>query len=123
MLDQSTRTSILELDLKGHGKRAIARVLKVSRNVVREVLQSRSVEVPPMARPEKAEPYLADIRALYASCAGNLVRVHEELVKTGAVLSYQALTAFCRRHGIGQKPKKPTGRYYFEPGEEMQHDT
>jgi hypothetical protein len=33
------------------------------------------------------------------------------------------LTAFCRRHGIGQTPPAPAGRYHFEPGEEMQHDT
>lgn len=51
------------------------------------------------------------------------MRVHEELLAGGAALSYQALTAFCRRHGIGQAPVKPAGRYYFEPGEEMQHDT
>ena len=41
----------------------------------------------------------------------------------GAALSYQALTAFCRRHGIGHAPLKPTGHYHFEPGKEMQHDT
>jgi hypothetical protein len=56
-------------------------------------------------------------------CKGNLVRVHEELVSGGAVMSYQALTAFCRRHGIGQAPVVPSGRYHFEPGEELQHDT
>jgi len=56
-------------------------------------------------------------------CKGNLVRVHEELVGGGAALSYQALTAFCRRHGIGQPPVVAAGRYQFEPGEEMQHDT
>jgi hypothetical protein len=33
------------------------------------------------------------------------------------------LTAFCRRHDIGQTEKKPAGQYYFVPGEEMQHDT
>ena len=38
-------------------------------------------------------------------------------------MSYQALTAFCRRHGIGQAPIVPAGRYHFEPGEEVQHDT
>lgn len=38
-------------------------------------------------------------------------------------MSYPALTAFCRRHGIGQTPIVPAGRYEFEPGEEMQHDT
>jgi Mu transposase, C-terminal domain len=51
------------------------------------------------------------------------VRVHEELVAGGAELSYQALTAFCRRHGIGQQPIVPSGRYHFEPGVELQHDT
>ena len=38
-------------------------------------------------------------------------------------LSYPALTAFCRRHGIGQKPKVAAGQYEFPPGEELQHDT
>jgi len=51
------------------------------------------------------------------------VRVHEELVAGGAQLSYPALTAFCRRHDIGQAPAVPAGRYEFAPGEEMQHDT
>ncbi|MGH6609089.1 MAG: hypothetical protein ACRECQ_02435, partial [Burkholderiaceae bacterium] len=50
------------------------------------------------------------------------MRVHEELLADGAALSYQALTAFCRRQGIGQTPIAPTGRYHFEPGVEMQHD-
>jgi len=51
------------------------------------------------------------------------VRVHEELAAGGATLSYPALTAFCRRHGIGQTPVVPAGRYHFEPGVELQHDT
>ena len=51
------------------------------------------------------------------------MRVHEELVAAGAELSYPALTAFCRRHGIGQAPPVASGQYHFEPGEEMQHDT
>lgn len=38
-------------------------------------------------------------------------------------MSYQALTAFCRRHGIGQEAKQPAGSYDFKPGEELQHDT
>jgi len=56
-------------------------------------------------------------------CKGNLVRVHEELTADGAQMSYQALTSFCRRHGIGQAPIVPAGRYHFSPGEELQHDT
>jgi len=51
------------------------------------------------------------------------VRVHEELAASGATLSYPALTAFCRRQGIGQTPVVPAGQYHFEPGVEMQHDT
>jgi hypothetical protein len=58
-----------------------------------------------------------------STCKGNLVRVHEELTAGGASLSYQALTAFCRRHGLGQTPSEPAGQYHFEPGVEMQHDT
>ena len=51
------------------------------------------------------------------------MRVHEELVAGGAQLSYPALTAFCRRHGIGYQPPVAAGRYDFAPGEELQHDT
>jgi hypothetical protein len=51
------------------------------------------------------------------------VRVHEELRAAGAQLSYAALTAFCRRHGIGYQPPVAAGQYDFAPGEEMQHDT
>jgi len=51
------------------------------------------------------------------------VRVHEELIAGGADLSYPALTAFCRRHGIGQAPVVAAGRYDFLPGQELQHDT
>jgi len=56
-------------------------------------------------------------------CQGNLVRVHEELLAAGAQLSYAALTAFCRRHGIGYQAPVAAGQYDFAPGEELQHDT
>jgi transposase len=123
MLDQSTRAAILKLREKGHGTRAIARALGLSRAAVRKVIGSGSEAVPPLARAEKAAPLRDQIALHFARCKGNLVRVHEELVAEGATLSYQALTAFCRRHGIGHEPKAPAGRYHFEPGEEMQHDT
>ena len=123
MLSRSQRTAILELASQGVGKREIARVLGVSRISVRRVLRACSAEVPELDRGEKAEPYRQQILDLLHECKGNLVRVHEELVAGGAALSYQALTAFCRRHGIGQPPVAPAGRYEFSPGEEMQHDT
>jgi transposase len=123
MLDQKQRSAILELRKQGHGIRAIARALRVSRSAVRKVLESGSEQVPHIARPQAGEPWRQEILAQYGLCKGNLVRVHEELVKKGAPISYQALTAFCRRHGIGFEPKRPSGRYHFEPGQEMQHDT
>jgi hypothetical protein len=72
---------------------------------VREVLQSGSVEVPALARAEICDSYRQQILELLPLCKGNLVRVQEELAASGAMLSYSALTAFCRRHGIGQAPK------------------
>jgi transposase len=123
MIHHDIRAAILALREKGYGTRSIARMLKVSRWTVREVLKAGSPEVPRPMRPEKASGLEADIRELHQRCKGNLVRVHEELLARGAKLSYQALTGFCRRHGIGYQPPKPAGRYHFEPGEEMQHDT
>jgi transposase len=123
MLDQSQRTAVLELHRQGHGSRAIARVLQISRGAVRDVLAAGTAAVPALTRKELADPYLDDIRRLYASCKGNLVRVHEELRADGARFSYQALTGFCRRHGIGTDPITPAGAYTFDPGVEMQHDT
>jgi len=123
MLSQAQRTTILELHMKGVSKREIARVLEISRVAVRKVLRSNSTEVPELQRPEKAEPYRQQILELFGKCKGNLVRVHEELIASGAEMSYPALTAFCRRHGIGQTPPVAAGQYHFEPGEETQHDT
>jgi transposase len=123
VLDEHQRIAVLALAKKGFGTRRIARALQVSRAAVRDVLASGEAQVPKLTRPEKGEPYREQIVELYASCQGNLVRVHEELAGAGAKLSYQALTAFCRRHEIGRAPKPPAGRYDFAPGEEMQHDT
>lgn len=123
MLDQSTRAAILKLEQQGHSIRGIARAMKLSRGAVRQVLRSATEIVPRLVRPEKATPYREQILELYGRCKGNLVRVHEELLAAGAQLSYQALTAFCRRQGIGQERKPPVGEYHFEPGQEMQHDT
>jgi transposase len=114
---------MLELSAQRASIREIARVLRVSRLTVRKVLRSNSTSVPEIQRAEKAEPYRQQILDLLISCKGNLVRVHEELAAGGATLSYPALTAFCRRQGIGQTPVVPAGQYHFEPGVEMQHDT
>jgi hypothetical protein len=124
MLDQTIRQTILTLRNAGHGTRAIAKALNISRGAVKTVLADGRAPPPPMERAEKAESHRDEVLALYSECKGNLVRVHEELAARGLVtLSYPALTAFCRKHGIGHEPAKPAGKYYFEPGQEMQHDT
>jgi hypothetical protein len=124
MLDQTIRQAILTLREAGNGTRAIARALGISRGAVKDVLADGTAAPPALTRAEKAEPHRDEILAFHQSCKGNLVRVHEELLARGLVdLSYPALTAFCRKHGIGHEARKPSGRYHFEPGQEMQHDT
>jgi transposase len=124
MLDPTQRQTILTLRDAGNGIRAIARALGISRVAVKRVLAGGQASPPLLERAEKADAHRDDILALLAECKGNLVRVHEELETRGIVtLSYPALTAFCRKHGIGHEPAKPAGRYDFAPGKEMQHDT
>jgi len=123
VLDLDIRRAVLELRDRGQGVRAIARALKVSRNSVRRVLASGKAEVPAIERVESLGEHRDRIKALYADCQGNRVRVIEELASDGVEISYSTLTAFCRRHGIGVKEKRPAGRYDFAPGQEMQHDT
>ena len=53
MLDHETRIAVLRLRSEGHGMRAIARVLNVSRNAVRRVIEDGGAEVPTQERPER----------------------------------------------------------------------
>ena len=123
MLDQETRAVILRLKKEGRGILPIARVLKVSRNTVRKVLEEGRSEVPDFARTSSVEAHRERIEALIVSCEGNLVRVQEELGADGITMAYSTLTRFCREQDIGQKQKQRSGQYHFIPGEEMQHDT
>ncbi len=123
MLNRRQRSAILELHAKKVPIRRIAKTLRISRPTVKKVIESSSCEVPRVFREEKAEAYRQQILELYASCKGNKVRVHEELMASGVEISYPTLTAFCRRARIGVKPAVPSGRYEFDPGEETQHDT
>lgn len=123
MLDHDTRNAIFALWLKGRGKRAIARALKISRDSVRKVLNSGQVAVPLIERVDQATEHLQTIRELFDECKGNLVRVWEKLSDKGIVLPYSTLTGACRRHGIGVVEKQPAGQYDFPMGKEMQHDT
>lgn len=123
MLDEASRTAILKLHQQGHGSRVIAQALSVSRSAVRHVIRSGDPRVPPLLRAELADAWREKILALHAQYQGHLGRVHEELLKGGAALSYSTLTAFCRKHRIGSAPPPPAGHYEFTAGAEMQHDT
>ncbi|MGH9477475.1 MAG: Mu transposase domain-containing protein [Terriglobales bacterium] len=123
MLDEATRSAILKLKGEGHGSRTIAQVLGIARASVRRVIGSGVAQVPPLSRAELAESWREQILELHARYQGHLGRVHEELIGRGAALSYPALTAFCRRHGIGHVAAPPAGHYEFTAGQEMQHDT
>lgn len=123
MLGRDIRSAILTLHNKGCGVRPIARALNVSREAVRRVLEQGTEEVVPLSRASLLTPELERVRELYVRCEGNISRVHEELNAAGIVVAYPTVTEFCRKHQIGTKPKVPAGRYSFEPGEEMQHDT
>jgi hypothetical protein len=123
MLDEATRTAILKLHEQGHGTRRIAHALEVARATVRQVIDNGSAAVPLLVRAELAEPWREQILELYARYQGHLGRVHEALTQAGAAVSYPALTAFCRKHGIGRAPPPPAGHYTYIQGQEMQHDT
>jgi hypothetical protein len=87
------------------------------------VLAQGTAEVSSIERAEVCAAHLDTLRTLYAECQGNRVRVWEEARKQGIAISYPALTSFLRRQGVGVRHREPAGRYHFEPGEEMQHDT
>lgn len=124
MLDEDTRRAIFTLHNRGHGLRAIARTLGISRNSVKGVLRTGTSVVPKVERAEMLTKHIVRIRELYADCKGNLIRVMEELeAREGVTVPYSTLTAMCRRHGIGVKEKQRAGQYHFDPGQEMQHDT
>lgn len=123
MLDEATRTAILKLKSEGHSARMIAKAVGVSRFGVAAVIKQGEAAVPAASRDSQVQAFREQILELYSRYEGHLVRVHEVLAKEGAAFSYSTLTAFCRKHEIGKARPKPAGRYTFQPGEEMQHDT
>ena len=123
MKDEETRVAIFRLRREGHGAKAIARMLSISKNTVKSVLAHGSSDVPELSRASTLDEHLDRVRELFLSCKANRVRVHEELAARGISVAYTTLTDFCRAHGIGVTPKERAGRYHFAPGEEMQFDT
>src|SRR4030067_1625550 len=98
MLDRDTRSAIFRLAREGHGSRAIARALGISRGVVKKVMRSGEVEVPAFDRTEQLTAHLERIRELQVECKGNQVRVGEKLTaEAGGNVAYSTLTGVCCR--------------------------
>jgi len=122
MIDEGRRETIHTLRAQGVSLREISRLLKISRNTVRRVLR----QSPPLAarRNSALDDELSTlIETLFARCGGNVVRVQELLRdEYQREVTYSTLTRWVRDAALRQS-KPRAGRYSFEPGEEMQHDT
>lgn len=123
MIDPVKERLVRDLANQGVGKRAIARQLGISRNTVRKILAGPGVRAATQ-RKSRYEQHIEEVRELFRECRGNVVRVQEELLERYDIeIPYQSLTWLVRKHQLRTPVNKRAGRYHFEPGEEMQHDT
>lgn len=122
MIAPEIREAILALKAKGTPVRKIARLLKLSRNSVRQALRRPP---PPTGVAEPAIPthLLTPLTETFVRCEGNVVRLQEVLEAEHAVtIPYSTLTRWVREADL-RAPKQRCGSYRFEMGEEMQFDT
>ncbi len=122
MITPAYREMILQMKEKNVSVREISRTLKVARNTVRDVIKNGAKAGP--IKESQCLEHLPVIKDLFRECKGNVVRVKEELEsRHNVAIPYQTLTWLIRKEEIRTPKKKRAGRYVFEPGEEMQHDT
>jgi transposase len=122
MIGYEIRQAILTLKAQGQGIREISRTLKVSRNTVRRVLRESDGEGE--AALSTGHSAIIDLLPeIYRRCKGNAVRIQEVLAQEHAIaVPYSTLTRLIREQDL-REPKRRSGIYTFDPGEEMQHDT
>jgi transposase len=121
MIRYEIRQAILTLKAQGMALREISRTLKVSRNTVRRALREGEPKAPKVAADHAAT--IERLPAIYKDCKGNAVRIQEILADEHAIeVPYSTLTRLIREQDL-RAPKKRSGIYTFDPGEEMQHDT
>lgn len=77
MIIKDLRQTIIQLQQKGNSNRTIARLLKVSRNTIRVILQ-QGTEIP-IAPKETQWLNMAILRELFTRTKGNAVRIQEIL--------------------------------------------
>ena len=121
MIAPEIRDAIVALKAKGTGVRKIARLLKLSRNTVRQTIRQPLPKG--LAQPQIPPHILPLLHETFARCEGNVVRVHEVLAADHAItIPYSTLTRWVREADL-RAPKPRAGRYHFGMGEEMQFDT
>ena len=123
MIPTPTRELIQRLAEQGMPLREMSRLLHLSRNTIRRLLRDPHPPAPPAPEPPCDADTLAQVRAAFTRCRGNVVRVQEVLAaEHGLPLPYSTLTRWVRVGGL-RAPVRRVGEYAFAPGEEMQHDT
>jgi len=112
----------LGLHQKGKSRRTISRLLKISRNTIRKILE-QGADIPGLEKENTEEDILPIIREVFMRCQGNAVRVQEILKEEyDSEIAYSTLTRLIQNANL-RKPIKRVGEYVFDPGQEMQHDT
>jgi transposase len=123
MITADKRKAVFLLHQDGVAKRAIARQLRLSRNVVRQII-AQSGQMPPPIRPPTIvlDPDL--LRQLHQECEGYAQRMAEKLREEhGIAVKYSTLTRHLRDLGITGPSPERCQRVPDQPGAEMQHDT
>jgi transposase len=124
MEKQVTAQMVQKLHETGKSNREISRLLKISRNSVRTLLQEGVAPEGSVVEKKRDQELVALITPLLHSCRGNLVRVHEILAEEHHyTLAYSTLTYLVRKYQLQKPPPQRVGEYVFKPGIEMQHDT
>src|SRR5271155_4810205 len=122
MLNHDLRQTICYLHETGSSRRAISRLLKLSRNTVREAL-AIGADIVPVEKQAQLTDQVEIVRELFTRCGGNAIRIQEILKSAYDIeIAYSTLTRLVQRQGL-RKSIKRVGDYQFEPGVEMQHDT
>jgi transposase len=125
MIKPPMAQTIRQLKLAGKSNRQISQLLKISRNTIRKLLQKNdeNTSIEGSISHPVNEELIQCITGLMTSCCGNLVRVHEIITQEHHYdLAYSTLTYLVRKYDLRQSQRR-VGRYHFEPGLEMQHDT
>lgn len=121
MITHEKRQTIVSLHRSGCTIRHISRLLKISRNTVRRIINGREAK----AKAGKHESVEAIVQELFGPCKQNVVRIHQVLQEQyGRQVPYSSLTRMVRDLELREQKKiKRAGTYAFAPGKEMQHDT